>query len=72
MLAVQHFTPKFFLNSVATIGFNPATYSVAEDVGSVNVTLGLLSGTLARSVSVVLETYFHDGTAIGRILFIYS
>ena len=49
---------------------NPATYSVAEDAGSVDVTLSLLSGTLTRGFSVVLETSFNDGTATGGIVFV--
>ena len=57
-----------FLNSVATIGFNPATYSVDEDAGSVSVTISVLSGSLARGVSVVMVTSLHDGTATGGIL----
>ena len=55
---------------MVTFGLNPANYSVAEGVGSVNVTLSLLSGTLARGLSVVLETSFSDGTATGGILFV--
>jgi len=53
---------------VVTFGFNPANYSVAEGTGSVNVTLSLLSGTLNRALSVVLETSLNDGTATGGIL----
>ena len=55
---------------MVTIGLNPASYSVAEDAGSVSVTVGLLSGTLARGVSVVLVTSLNDGTATGGILFV--
>ena len=58
----------FFLNSVATIGFNPATYIVAEGAGNVNITVSVLSGTLARGVSVVMATSLSDGTATGGIL----
>ena len=62
---------SFFLNSVATIGFNPANYSVAEDAGSVNITVSVQNGTLARRASVVLETSFTDGSAAtGGILFV--
>ena len=57
----------FFLNSVATIGFNPATYIVAEG-DNVSVTVSVLSGTLARGVSVVMATSLSDGTATGGIL----
>ena len=48
-----------------TIGFNPATYSVAESSGSVNVTVNILNGTLARDVQVLLMTALTDGTATG-------
>ena len=51
-----------------TIGFNPVNYSVAEDAGSVNITLSLLSGTLNRALSVVLVTSLNNGTATGEIL----
>jgi len=53
---------------VATIGFNPATYIVAEGAGNVNVTVSVLSGSLARGVSVVMATSLSDGTATGGIL----
>jgi len=55
---------------VVTFGLNPANYSVSEGAGSVNVTLSLLSGTLARALSVVLETSLSNGTATGGILFV--
>ena len=42
--------------AVVTIGLNPATYSVREDAGSVNVTLSVLAGTLDRDVIVTLTT----------------
>ena len=48
-----------------TIGFNPATYTVAESAGSVNVTVNILNGTLARDVRVLLMTALTDGTATG-------
>ena len=70
VLGVQDFTTQFFLHSVVTFGLNPANYSVAEGAGSVNVTLSLLSGTLDRALSVVLETSLNDGTATGGILFV--
>ena len=68
MLGVQHIL--FFLYSVTIVGLNPANYSVAEDAGSVNVTLSLLRGTLAQGFSVVLVTSFSDGTATGGIVFV--
>ena len=52
-----------FLYSVITIGFNPASYTVAESAGSVNVTVNILNGTLARDVHVLLMTT--NGTATG-------
>ena len=51
--------------SVITIGFNALTYSVAESAGSVNVTINILNGTLARDVHVFLMTALTDGTATG-------
>ena len=48
-----------------TIGFDPATYSVSESAGSVNVTVNILNGTLARDVHVLLMTALTDGTATG-------
>ena len=53
---------------MVTFGLNPANYSVAEDAGSVNVTLSLLSGTLNRALSVVLVTSLNNDTATGGIL----
>ena len=52
-----------------TIGFNPATYSVAESAGSVNVTVNILNGTLARDVHVLWMTALTDGTATGIVEF---
>ena len=49
-----------------TIGFNPTTYSVTEDVGSVSVAVSLLSGILGRDVIVSLRTI--NGTAVGESL----
>ena len=47
------------------IGFNPATYTVTESAGSVNVTVNILNGTMARDVQVLLMTALTDGTATG-------
>ena len=42
---------------MVTIGFDPVSYSVLEeDAGSVNVTVSVLNGTLARNVLVTLST----------------
>ena len=56
---------QFLTCSVITIGFNPSTYTVAESSGSVNVTVNILNGTLARDVHVLLMTALTDGTATG-------
>ena len=48
-----------------TIGFNPASYLVAENAGCVNITVNILNGTLARDVHVLLMTVLTDGTATG-------
>ena len=48
-----------------TIGFSLATYTVAESAGSVDVTVNVLNGTLARDVHVLLMTSLIDGTATG-------
>ena len=58
----HYFIPLY---PVITIGFNPATYTVAESDGSVNVTVNILNGTLARNVHVLLMTALTDGTATG-------
>ena len=53
-------------SSAVAIGFNPTSYSVSEDVGSVTVAVSLLSGILARDVIVSLHTM--NNTAIGKSL----
>ena len=50
---------------MVTIGFDPVTYSVLEDKGSVNVTVSILNGTLGRNVEVTL--LISGGTATGKI-----
>jgi len=50
--------------SAVLIGFNPTTYSVSEDVGSVTVAVSLLRGILARDVIVSLHTM--NATAMGK------
>lgn len=55
----------FFVSAVVTIGFNTVAYSVLEDAGSVNVTVSILNGTLARNVIVTLSTV-PDGIATGE------
>jgi len=54
-----------FSSAVVTIGFDAVAYSVLEDAGSVNVTVSILNGTLARNVEVTLSTV-PGGTAIGE------
>ena len=55
-----------FSSAVVTIGFNKLTYSVLEDAGSVNVTISILNGTLARNAVVTLSTE-SGGTATGKL-----
>ena len=51
---------------MVTIGFDPVSYSVLEeDASSVNVTVSVLNGTLARNVVVTLSTV-SGGTATGE------
>ena len=54
-----------FFSSAVTIGFNDTTYNVTEG-GSVNVSVSVQSGTLARDVVVTLQTM--NGTATGRVV----
>ena len=52
---------------MVTVGFDPVSYSVLEeDAGSVNVTVSVLNGTLARNVVVTLSTV-SSGTATGNL-----
>ena len=53
-------------SSAIVIGFNPTTYSVSEDVGSVTVAISLLRGILARDVTVSLQTM--NSSAMGKSL----
>ena len=54
-----------------TVGFDcQAFYSVAEDAGSVSVTVEVQSGTPARDVIVTLQTV--DGTARSKALSNYQ
>ena len=48
-----------------TIGFSLITYTVTESAGSVDVTVNILNGTLARDVRVLLTTSLNDSTATG-------
>ena len=49
------------------MGFDAVAYSVLEDAGSVNVTVSILNGTLARNVVVILSTEL-GGTATGKLI----
>ena len=53
-------------SAVVTIGFDTVAYSVLEDTGSVNVTVSVLNGTLARNAVVTLSTE-SGGTATGKL-----
>ena len=48
-----------------TIGFSLTIYTVTESAGSVDVTVNILNGTLARDVRVLLMTSLTDSTATG-------
>ena len=52
---------------MVTIGFNTVNHFVLEDVGSVNVTVSILNGTLARNVVVTFST-MPSGTATGELI----
>ena len=41
---------------MATIGLDPAAYSIHEGAGNVTVSLSVLAGTLGRDVTVFLTT----------------
>ena len=52
---------------MVTIGFDPVLYSVLEeDASSVNVTISVLNGTLARNIVVTVSTV-SGGTATGKL-----
>ena len=51
-------------SSAVAIGFNPTTYSVSEDEGTVTVAVSVLSGILDRDVIVSLWTI--NGLAVGK------
>lgn len=53
-----------FVTADVVIGFNPITYNVSEDAGSVTVTVAVLSGTLDQDVEVSVSTV--DDSATGR------
>ena len=58
--------------SGVTIGFNITEYSVSEDDVSVSATVSVLSGILARDVSVRVFTSDDSATSEGGCSFMYS
>jgi len=46
---------------VVTIGFNSTVYSVSEGTSSVNITVSILSGILARNADLIVDN--RDGSA---------
>ena len=54
-------------SAVVTIGFDTVAYSVLEDTGSVNVTVSVLNGTLARNAVVTFATQ-SGGTSTGKLI----
>ena len=65
IMSDDHYPYLLYLAEVA-IGFNPTTYFVSEDQGSVSVAVSLLSEILARDVIVSLQTI--NGMAVGESL----
>ena len=69
MMTVRAYKPIIVLpyslfalsNTAVTIGFDPTEYFVNETDGSVSLTVRVLAGQLARTVSV--DFYTQDGTA---------
>ena len=50
-----------------TIGFNCTVYSVNEGISSVNITVSILSGMLARNAYLIVDN--RDGSAQGNFKF---
>ena len=50
---------------MVTIGFDPVSYFVLEDTDTVNVTVSILNGTLARNVELFVSV-LSAGTATGE------
>ena len=48
------------------IGFNPVSYSVEDDDGSVAVTVSVLSGVIPAGSTAVVNFRTRDGTAVGK------
>ena len=49
------------------IGFDPSTYAVNEEAGSVTLIVRVLDGTLSEGQSVPVRVITADGTAQGNI-----
>ena len=49
------------------IGFDPSTYAVNEEAGSVTLVVRVLDGTLSEGQSVPVRVITADGTAQGNI-----
>ena len=60
----------FFASAVVTVGFNTVNHAVLEDAGSVNVTISILNGTLARNVVVTLLT-LSSGRTTGEFIILH-
>ena len=56
-----HYKSLSNITAVVVIGFLPETYSIRETDGSVSLNVGIISGSLERSVEVFFST--SDGTA---------
>ena len=65
-------TSIFITFSGVTIGFNITEYYVSEGIGSVSAIVSVLSGTLARDVSVRVFTSDDSATSEGRCNFTTS
>ena len=48
------------------IGFNPDTYTVNEDVVTVNLIVGVLEGQSGPGTSVTVDYQLLDGPAVGE------
>ena len=52
--------------ALVEIGFNPVSYSVEDDDGSVAVTVSVLSGVIPAGSTAVVNFRTRDGTAVGK------
>ena len=51
---------------IVEIGFNPVSYSVEDDDGSVAVTVSVLSGVIPDGSTAVVNFRTRDGSAVGK------